>query len=381
MSFILYLLFYLLDRLVSSSSQLNGKSQTLVEFSSSNEANQILATSPGFDEVSESSLTPPSEIRKVYESEKDHIISFLQEQLRFREDISISHTENIPMFRNAMDKLLRLDAKGLFQSIIQDDSGYFLMIFLFSSRRHGRYIKFIRTLSLYNLKFPSSRMYYGNMRIVFSNFRCLMFDSFVNSGILQGTVLTGPDYELLLVMQIFWYRKLEPLGLKVLFRSALEGERRIFEELFHFLYTFPVNDPKSPITYLYRRLRKEVKRGCSTFALETFSLLSQHMVGRMKTLSSPEFLEDLGWLASRSRKFIIHFFYFLANSLENAGFPSTESLKDCSTMLFYIRQSIHLIILLDGSSTFIFGQRIFDSDKDRHEAVWLSHLILNIFKA
>ena len=324
----------------------------------------------------------------IYDLEKSNIISVFRDEFTTKDEFHIDHyifclrnhsskyisKENYSKFNVAMQNLCKLEPKEFLKAMLNDNSVYFLVIFWYSFKRNNKVLRFKKTEALYNLKFPTTLMHYGNMKIIFDNFWDFVFQAFANTNYSTDASAVSNCYELLGIVQTFWNCKLEPLGRKVLQLSKRETE--LAKEMFRSLCSFLANDPKVQIIWKYKRICQRVVDN-STFAYEKYSLLARHLLHRLETLPSSEFIEELAWLASQTPLFIAYFFYFL-DFLKRNQIPPPLALLKYSAGDYLSRKSIFtsFIILAKDGGSFIFSIRDDISFEQHAEAVRLGHIIL-----
>ena len=220
---------------------------------------------------------------------------------------------------------------------------------------------------------------------IFKNFRRFL----IKFSTIICPLSQSDDKELLIIIQMFWYNKLEPLGKKILCGYELRRGRKLTEKRFRFIDHLLFNDSKVQIIWEYKRLHQSIqkeKKEKTTpnffferiLSAEHFSFLAQHLQRRLKTLSTTEFLKDLDWLASQSRSFLSYFFYFLNYVKGNGIPPPSRYLADPSFAEIHVwaGDSICPFIILEKGNLFIFSKRIYIHEEEQAEAYKLACMIL-----
>ena len=189
------------------------------------------------------------------------------------------------------------------------------------------------------------------------------------------------DKEFLNIVKLFWYNKFEPLGKKLLDENELKWERKLIEEQFLFLDDFLDSDPKVQIISEYERLQRDIRNELirpnfiHVSSPRNFSFLAQHLDYRLRTLSSSEFLKDLGWLASQDQLFLSCFFCVLEFDTRYGMPPSIWTLA-IAPLTSWGKTSVNAFIVLQEEKLFIFSKRTYRHEGEKTEAVRLARIIL-----
>ena len=326
-------------------------------------------------------LTPlPQEILAIYERERDNIIYLIQNELGSKKSFTLTLGNYQELEMGMQNLLCKLSIKDLLKAIIRDNSDYVLVI---SLSVHPLIKLNDKLYFLGETLFPLSAMSHSSSSEIFNNFRRLIFKA-----LLKTPPLSQSDgKELLSIIQLLWYNKLEPLGKKLLSKVELKCEQKLTKERFRFIDYFLNNDPKVRIIREYTTLRQDIleERGGSKFNYSVilfpsnlhFSFLAQQLKFRLKTLSSSEFLNDLEWLASQDQSFLSYFFHFLRSvkakwgtlSIQHLARSTVEDILACGKI------SARSLIILEEENLFIFSKRTY-THEEQAEAVKLADIIL-----
>ena len=310
----------------------------------------------------------PQELLAIYELEKDNITFLIREYLVLKK--LIKKGGNYGKLRESLQNLLcKLGIKDFLKAMMQDNSDYVLATFL------SVYPRIERDEIFYpGILFPVSDMDPFSVQKLFTDFR-----HYIIKVLLKTYPLSQSDgKELLSIIKLFWYNKLEPLGKKPLNEIELKRERKFTEELFRILDNFLFNDPKFQIILEYNRLRRDIqekkgriennKNSVVFFpSIMHFSFLAQQLKYRFKALSSSEFLNDLEWLASHDQQFLSYFFYFLLSVKINQKPPSIQHLAESGAVniLVWGKFSVLSFIILEEEKLFIFSKRTYTHEEQK----------------